>query len=314
MRTALIIISLATCLPASAAMYKWVDEHGVTQYTDTPPPQAVNRGISEMNKAGKVVKKTDAALTPEQIKAQEEALVKEKELKKQLEERRRRDQALIGTYTSEAEIDLARDRNAQQIDSTVRLAEERIVAKKAREQDITSQIATYKTGDKSGAPRKPPKELIEQLEQTKKEQGAFSAAVLELQKQKELVVARFNEDKTRFREIKQGRADSAPLSAQSSKLDRSATPFAITDATRPLVKECLIQWTNGSSGSEKDYAASGELAKNGDKTELILDGRYEEKSGKFTHRRVVCPLAADGKVDPDGVEVKKALASLGARY
>jgi hypothetical protein len=267
-----------------------------------------------MNKAGKVVKKTDAALTPEQIKAQEEALVKEKELKKQLEERRRRDQALIGTYTSEAEIDLARDRNAQQIDSTVRLAEERIVAKKAREQDITSQIATYKTGDKSGAPRKPPKELIEQLEQTKKEQGAFSAAVLELQKQKELVVARFNEDKTRFREIKQGRADSAPLSAQSSKLDRSATPFAITDATRPLVKECLIQWTNGSSGSEKDYAASGELAKNGDKTELILDGRYEEKSGKFTHRRVVCPLAADGKVDPDGVEVKKALASLGARY
>ncbi len=39
--TARILIAslLALALPASAAMYKWVDEKGVTHYSESPPPE-----------------------------------------------------------------------------------------------------------------------------------------------------------------------------------------------------------------------------------------------------------------------------------
>jgi hypothetical protein len=37
MRATLVALSLAAALPAFA-IYKWVDENGVTQYTETPPP------------------------------------------------------------------------------------------------------------------------------------------------------------------------------------------------------------------------------------------------------------------------------------
>jgi hypothetical protein len=35
---ALVCLALALALPAAAQMYKWVDEKGVTHYTETPPP------------------------------------------------------------------------------------------------------------------------------------------------------------------------------------------------------------------------------------------------------------------------------------
>ena len=49
-------VALAACAlcaaPAQAALYKWVDEKGVTQYTETPPPE------------GKASKKIEIAPSP----------------------------------------------------------------------------------------------------------------------------------------------------------------------------------------------------------------------------------------------------------
>ena len=49
-------IAVAACVlcaaPAQAVLYKWVDEKGVTQYTETPPPE------------GKAAKKIDIAPSP----------------------------------------------------------------------------------------------------------------------------------------------------------------------------------------------------------------------------------------------------------
>jgi len=313
MRTVILLFTLAICLPATAGTFKWVDENGVTQYGDTMPPQAVNRGMTEIDKKGQVIKKTDAALTPEQLKAQEGELAKQKALTRQTEERKRRDQALLGTYTSEQEIDLARDRNTQQIDSIIRSAQERITAAQVREKDLSKQLEFYKGKDKAGNPRTPSKDLLDDIERTKSEQVVTNLAIGELQKQKEQVIARFDDDKLRFKDLKLGNA-SAP--ARESKAERVSTPLVIDDTNRALVNECLAHWADRASVGGKHYAASGELSQLDGKTELILDGRLQNKSGQFTQRRAVCPLTADGngKVDTKGIEVKKTLASLGARY
>jgi len=54
---------------ARATLYKWVDDQGVVHYTDKMPPEAINKGNTELNKQGITIKKTEPALTPEQRRA-----------------------------------------------------------------------------------------------------------------------------------------------------------------------------------------------------------------------------------------------------
>jgi hypothetical protein len=97
----------------AAATYKWVDEKGVVHYTDKLPPDAVDKASTELSKQGVPVNKTDKALTPEQRRAKEQEAEKAKENARLQEEIARRDRALVASYTSEAEIDLARNRSLQ---------------------------------------------------------------------------------------------------------------------------------------------------------------------------------------------------------
>src|ERR1700680_3429756 len=124
--TSLVALLIALTIPAIAATFKWVDEKGVTHYGDSLPADDSKRGGAQINEQGKVLKKYDAVLTPEQQKARDADIAKQSELDQQREEQRRRDLALVNVYTDEPEIDLARDRYTQSIDMTIRNADDRI--------------------------------------------------------------------------------------------------------------------------------------------------------------------------------------------
>lgn len=112
----LLVVALALNVAsiAHADIYKWKDAQGVTHYGDTMPPQAAGRATTEMSKRGTVIKQTPAALTPEQrLNNEAEAAKATKEQQSQTEQKRH-DSALLNTYTSPAEIDLARDRSLEQ--------------------------------------------------------------------------------------------------------------------------------------------------------------------------------------------------------
>ena len=95
---------------ARAATYKWVDEKGVVHYTDKMPPEAVNKGNVELNKQGVPIKKTDPAPTRGAAPREGAEAERQKASAKERTNSRRRDRALLSTYTSESEIDLARNR------------------------------------------------------------------------------------------------------------------------------------------------------------------------------------------------------------
>ncbi|BBO99828.1 DUF4124 domain-containing protein [Sulfuriferula nivalis] len=99
---------------AHADIYKWKDAQGVTHYGDTMPPQAAGRATIEMNKKGSIIKETAAALTPEQRVQQQADQAKLDKETQVITEQKRRDSALLNTYTSPSEIDLARDRSLEQ--------------------------------------------------------------------------------------------------------------------------------------------------------------------------------------------------------
>lgn len=106
-----LLLSIVTA--AQAEIYKWKDAQGVTHYGDTMPPQAAGRATTELSKKGMILKQTPAALTPEQRSNNEAAQSREAKEQQTLNDQKRRDSALLNTYTSPAEIDLARDRNLE---------------------------------------------------------------------------------------------------------------------------------------------------------------------------------------------------------
>ncbi len=198
---ALLLFFAMLGVPAFAVTYKWVDENGVTHYGDSIPPEYRNRANEELNKRGVIIKKNDAALTPEQIKAKEEELAK----RKQEKETNRRDAVLLGTYSSAEEIDLARDRNLRQLERVIKDIQTQL---KSVQTDLDANrklAAAYKRENKPV-----PDGLqmdIETLEKTKQD---LEVVIIQKRGESEELRTRFEEDKKRYIEL----TESAPASAK----------------------------------------------------------------------------------------------------
>lgn len=200
MRTliAFLLILLASFPSAAGKMYKWVDESGKTHYGDTIPPQYAGQGSSELSQKGTVIKKTDAALTPEQRKAKEGELAQKTEEERKKEELRRRDRALLNTYTSEQEIDLVRDRNLQQGELQLQGMDLRIKQIQPRLDERRKQAEAF------ASKKKPvPPDLQQEIQETGKELKHLQDVSKQKRKEMEAIRAKFEDDKKRFRELHQ---------------------------------------------------------------------------------------------------------------
>ena len=117
----LIVGLLATSVAhGQGKMVCWKDKAGkVVGCGDKVPPEYQDNATNELNKRGVTVKQSDAALTPEQKKAQQAELDR-KQADEQLKvEERRKDKALLETFGSDNEIDLKRDREVQLLESNI---------------------------------------------------------------------------------------------------------------------------------------------------------------------------------------------------
>src|SRR5438045_9285232 len=109
-------LSLSALPAAAAGLYKWTDDQGNVHYSDQIPADAVNKGGVMMDKQGRQIKKIDATLTPAQSKLKEAEDERQRAVSKAVEEKSRRDIALTYSYTSEEEIDFARQRALQDVE------------------------------------------------------------------------------------------------------------------------------------------------------------------------------------------------------
>src|SRR5213592_2369492 len=108
MRSQTIVLLCSTLLavaPAAAQqrMYKCVDAKGRVYYTQVPPPECLGRDTQELDKSGTLIRRsqTPAALTPEQQKAREAERKKNRVDAEIAKEERRKNTALLNTYSSE---------------------------------------------------------------------------------------------------------------------------------------------------------------------------------------------------------------------
>ncbi len=182
----------------AAKIFKWVDEKGVTHYGETIPPEYKNQASTEMSKHGVTVRKVEAANTGlEQKKAAEEKAIKDREEKQRAFEQRRRDMALMNTYTSAREIDEHRERTLQVPMQTLKGVEPRLKKAQDRLASLQSQAAAL-------AKKGKPTDLLDQdIADEKAEIDSMKADMDRGLAQIEAIKLKFDADKKRYLELSQ---------------------------------------------------------------------------------------------------------------
>lgn len=101
----LLFFALALAQGAHAqALYKWVDDRGVTHYSSTVPPTASKKAIDEM-RSGRVVRRQEAQLTEEQVKEREAQKQREIDAARRAREMSNRIKILHERYASLEALD-----------------------------------------------------------------------------------------------------------------------------------------------------------------------------------------------------------------
>ncbi|TFH12859.1 MAG: hypothetical protein E4H07_00310 [Nitrosomonadales bacterium] len=183
--------------PASAALKKCIDDKGRTQYYDKIPPQeCLGKATIEMSDHGVVIKKTDEKTG---VKEGGEQAKREAVENKNIMERKRLDAALLATYTDKKEIDLASDRNIQPIELAIKGIEPRLKVSESRLKALQSQFVEAK---KAKSPVLA--SIQKEIDSAKKEIGRLRDELVKRKEQIKEVETRFNSDRKRFIELKQG--------------------------------------------------------------------------------------------------------------
>lgn len=192
---AALVIGLSFSLPAAAKMYKWVDDEGVTHYGETIPPEYADKDRSELNKSGRVIKKREV-LTPEERRAKEQEAAQKREAAEAALERKRRDRALLNTYSNVKEIDLARNRNLQQVDARLNSINSRLKMASNNLLGLQKEAEGFTASN-----RQMPKSLQEDLQEAQARLDKAQRDMEKAQAEKAAVEARFDADKARYKEL-----------------------------------------------------------------------------------------------------------------
>lgn len=212
---------------AHATLYKWTDARGAVHYSDQLPPDAVNRASYVLNRQGLTIRKTEQARPVERRVPKgdsEEQRLRQAERDQTIA--KRRDRALMESYSNEGEIELAKTRAMSTIEGQVQSAQSFIAQMTKRRQELEGQKATY-------APRPAPGSIEREIETIDAELGRQNEYIASRQKESATVGARYDADRQRFRELKNGEQSGSVLSSNSGRYSE-ADPAAmeLTDSTR----------------------------------------------------------------------------------
>lgn len=194
-------LGLTLSFPATAALYKWVDDNGTTHYGQTIPPEYADKDHEVLNKSGRVIE-TQEVMTPERRRAKQ---LQDEKNRRQAEvelEQQRHDRTLLATYSNVNEIDLASARNLQQIDARINAINAYIKSASSNLDALQAEIDHY-----NKAKQKIPYSLKQDLKITQERLAQLHQDLQGPQADKATMQARFAADRQRYIQltgIKQG--------------------------------------------------------------------------------------------------------------
>jgi hypothetical protein len=207
----LCLLAALAFAPAAFATYKCVDEKGVTRIGETPPDECANVVIYEISSSGMILKKIDPTPTAEQLRQRDMETERRKEAEKVAAEKRRKDMALLNSYASEREFDVARDRNIDPINGRIKITKERLATVDKRVKELEDEMEFYKAGKsrtttsksskKPSAPDEAPPMLTHDLQRMKTDRTALEKSLSVYDKEIEALRVKYEVDKQRWVEL-----------------------------------------------------------------------------------------------------------------
>jgi hypothetical protein len=198
---------------AQAQLYKCKDAKGKTYYTQTPPTECLGKEVEELSRQGTVVKRREAALTPEQLAAREAEEKRQKEEDLAAKEEKRKNQALLNTYSNDKDIEDSRQRALKQAAEGTKEIEKRIADAQKRAKDLAAEKEFY-------AKKPMPKKLQDDIKNNEIDLNGQQEALASKKKEFGEINAKYDEDKRRYLELTTGvrqKTPAAPTSAASPK-------------------------------------------------------------------------------------------------
>lgn len=184
----LLLASLLITPLAEARLYRWVDENGKVQFSDQPPP-AQARDLKELDPRGMVRKESAKAASAGEIARQQVE-------RQKMIEQKRRDKALLQSFSRPEEIDRLRDRQLSAVQArqqTNKLLRQ-TAAEKVSRLDTQAQALTQ-----AGKPV--PDALSNNLQGARKALAAQDADARKMDEEVAAIMQRAEADKRRLLEL-----------------------------------------------------------------------------------------------------------------
>lgn len=158
------------------------------------PAACYSRAYKELSRGGRTTREVAAPLSAEERQRKEAADKAQKEADARIAERRRRDKALLDSYSSVSVIDARRNASlsaaAKEIDVFRR--QEALLVSERKQQD--AKLAALKS-------KTPPRALQEDIASTTAELSTLRSVIAQKQRDYDAQRARFDEDRSRYIEL-----------------------------------------------------------------------------------------------------------------
>jgi len=194
----LLLLCLAANTVHAQQLYRWVDENGEVHFGDSIPAEYSEIERQVVNEHGITVDVLHAKKTDEEL-AEEARLA---EVMRDMELQRRADQALLATYLSVDEIIMHRDRRVELFQAQARVTELYLKNLQGRLDLLHKEASKYRPYNTDpDAPMIEP-DLANDLAATRETIERHEENLRRFQQDEQSIVARFDGDIDRFRQLK----------------------------------------------------------------------------------------------------------------
>lgn len=186
----------------AAKGYCCTDERGRQVCGDSLPRECFGRAYREVSERGTTLRQVEAPLSAEQQAARDLEIANKKKEERAATEERRKNQALLNTYASEKDVDLARERALADAETRTKEVQTKYNEALKRKQKLDGELEFFK--------KKPvPPELTEQIKASEAEIKAQQSAIEAKKREMEQIRTRFDEEKKRYLELVRGGKNAA---------------------------------------------------------------------------------------------------------
>lgn len=188
------LLMLAHAASQAGVLYCCNDERGKQVCSDLLPTACYGRAYREIGESGLVVRHVDAPLTAEQRaqRAAEEARRKaEEEVQR---EQKRKDTALLNTYSSVKDIEIMRRRAEQDVLTAIARAEEKIAVLRGQRRKFEDEAEFYKK-------KTLPPEIDKGMRGIDQEIRAQESIIDAKKKEMDIIRTKYDEDTRRFLDL-----------------------------------------------------------------------------------------------------------------